>query len=228
MAAKTFREIATRIISKGLLRKNRKKKGVNKFEGSPAYWEARYRKGENSGAGSYHRLAEFKAEILNAFVKEKGIERVIEFGCGDGNQLELGLYKFYRGFDISIAAVELCQKRFAHDSSKSFKEMKHYRGETAELAMSLDVIYHLIEDDVYENYMVSLFSAAEKYVVIYSSNKDEQPKAKHVRHRRFSDWVESKASDFRLLEYVPNRYPHNETDPQSTSFADFYFYQKIT
>ena len=31
----------------------------------------RYKKGGNSGAGSYNHLAEFKAEVLNQFVKEK-------------------------------------------------------------------------------------------------------------------------------------------------------------
>lgn len=36
--------------------------------------------------------------------------------------------------------------------------------------MSLDVIYHLIEDEIYNKYMNNLFMAAEKYVFIYSSN----------------------------------------------------------
>jgi hypothetical protein len=33
-----------------------------KFSGSKAYWENRYADGGNSGAGSYNRLADFKAE----------------------------------------------------------------------------------------------------------------------------------------------------------------------
>lgn len=42
------------------------------FPGSAAYWETRYRGGEMSGSGSYGRLAEFKAEILNEFVRTNG------------------------------------------------------------------------------------------------------------------------------------------------------------
>ena len=43
------------------------------FPGSASYWELRYRNGGTSGAGSYGRLAEFKAEVLNEFVRVKGI-----------------------------------------------------------------------------------------------------------------------------------------------------------
>ena len=37
------------------------------FRNSTDYWERRYRKGGNSGAGSYNRLARFKAGFLNGF-----------------------------------------------------------------------------------------------------------------------------------------------------------------
>ncbi|MGD9858413.1 MAG: hypothetical protein AB7U20_26025 [Planctomycetaceae bacterium] len=60
-----------------------------KFTGSSDYWVRRYRKGRNSGGGSYGRLAEFKAQVLNDLVREHRIQTVIEFGCGDGNQLAL-------------------------------------------------------------------------------------------------------------------------------------------
>ncbi len=56
------------------------------FPGSQDYWVKRYAKGGNSGPGSYSELAKFKASVLNAFVREHGIQSVIEFGCGDGNQ----------------------------------------------------------------------------------------------------------------------------------------------
>ena len=54
---------------------------------SSKYWENRYKAGGNSGSGSYSNLAIFKAEIINSFVKDNKIESVIEFGCGDGQQL---------------------------------------------------------------------------------------------------------------------------------------------
>lgn len=119
-----------------------------KFPGSARYWETRYASGGTSGEGSYGELAAFKAEILNEFVAANNIASVIEFGCGDGNQLALARYPRYSGFDVSPQAVSLCRKRFAADPSKLFGLMDDYRGEKADLGLSLDVVYHLVEDAV--------------------------------------------------------------------------------
>ncbi|WP_111982282.1 methyltransferase domain-containing protein [Dyella jiangningensis] len=196
------------------------------FHGSEDYWIARYRNGGNSGAGSYNRLAEFKAEVLNEFVASHDIRDVIEFGCGDGNQLALARYPSYLGFDVSPHAIERCTRRFAGDAGKSFMLVHDYMGQTAQLALSLDVIYHLTEDEVYETYMRTLFGAARDYVVIYSSDIDQPntPSA-HVRHRQFSAWVRANAPGWRLLRHIPNRHPY-AGDNDTGSLADFYIYGK--
>jgi hypothetical protein len=89
----------------------------NRFDNSASYWERRYLAGGNSGTGSYNRLAEFKAAFLNDFVKRNGIQSVIEFGSGDGAQLELSAYPDYVGVDVSKASVEAKRYRFASDTS---------------------------------------------------------------------------------------------------------------
>ena len=129
------------------------------FQGSERYWEHRYESGGHSGDGSYGRLAEFKAEILNAFVLRNGIASVIEYGCGDGNQLGLSRYPAYIGFDVSANAVSRCRERFSGDDTKTFKLMTEYGGETAELTLSLDVLYHLVEENVFLEYMNRLFDS---------------------------------------------------------------------
>lgn len=68
---------------------------------SSEYWERRYAAGHNSGAGSYGALAEFKADVINRFVARNSVQTVIEFGCGDGAQLELADYRHYVGYDVS-------------------------------------------------------------------------------------------------------------------------------
>ena len=197
------------------------------FSGSKNYWQRRYSSGGNSGAGSYHKLAKFKAEVLNGFVTDKRIESIIEYGCGDGNQLKLLAYPSYTGFDVSPEAIAQCNKIFSNDKTKTFSLMDDYAGKSAQLTLSLDVIYHLVEDDVFFAYMDRLFDTSEKFVIIYSSNTDNQKKlqAVHVKHRHFSKWIERKAQ-WTLLEHIPNRYPY-AGDDQEGSFADFYFYEKI-
>jgi hypothetical protein len=196
------------------------------FEGSDQYWKSRYEHGGTSGSGSYGHLAEFKAEILNAFVRDESIKTVIEFGCGDGNQLASAKYPNYLGFDISEESIKRCRTLFANDKSKSFKTVGQLRGDKAELTMSLDVIFHLTEDSVYEAYMKQLFEASSRYVIIYSSNAEPKlaKKASHVRHRAFTEWVAANKPEWKLVKHIPNRYPFDGTE--NTSFADFYIYKK--
>jgi len=198
------------------------------FDGSERYWEQRYDAGGNSGDGSYHLLAQFKAEVLNQFVDKHQVQSVMEYGCGDGNQLTLAEYPHYIGFDVSATAVNLCQEQFGDDRTKSFYTMNQYANQRAELTLSLDVIYHLVEDDVFTDYMDRLFASSDRFVIIYASNTEDnsQPKpAAHVRHREFTRWVEQNAPQWRLLENIPNRFPYS-AETNTGSFADFYIFGK--
>jgi hypothetical protein len=197
------------------------------FKSSANYWDRRYIAGGNSGAGSYNQLSEFKAEFLNEFVVRNDIQSVIEFGSGDGAQLALSNYKNYIGVDVSKAAIDATRSRFATDPTKRFYETTELpNGLTAELSLSLDVVYHLVEDEVYNGYMRALFDAGTRFVIIYSSNVDSPSKAPHVRHRRFTDWVSSERAEFALIDHVPNPYPFDERDAGNTSFADFYVFAR--
>lgn len=199
------------------------------FKGTERYWEQRYAEGRDSGPGSTGHLAAFKAEILNTFVKTNKIKTVLEYGCGEGNQLELACYPNYTGLDVSPSAIALCKEKFKANKTMVFKLMSEYNGEKAELTLSLDVIYHLVEDDIFHQYMERLFSSSYGYVIIYSSNTDknvlDQPR--HVKHRKFTKWVERHAPTWKLIEHIPNKYPYN--NPEGTgSFADFFIYKKWT
>lgn len=194
---------------------------------SSVYWESRYRQGGDSGAGSYNRLAEFKADFLNEFVRENAVGSVIEFGSGDGAQLSLSAYPTYIGVDVSRTILKVLRSKFSDRKAYTFLHSSEVSLDTkAELSLSLDVVYHLVEDDVYERYMHQLFDAASRWVIIYASDTNGWA-APHVRHRNFTRWVESYRSDFTLTVRVPNRYPYDPADPENTSFADFYVYSKI-
>lgn len=179
------------------------------FPGSANFWERNYKRGGTSGGGSYGELARGKAEFLNTFVRDQAVESVIELGCGDGNQLSLANYPAYIGLDIAPSAIGLCKSRFAEDSTKSFFL---YDGECfvdragifmADLAISLDVIYHLTEDSVYESYMTHLFAAGQRYVIIYSTDTIIEGTGPHVRHRQITSWIDLKYEEWRLIRQTP-------------------------
>lgn len=199
---------------------------------SQSYWIKRYESGGNSGSGSYNHLAEFKGATINSFIENNSIDNVIEFGCGDGNQLKYFNFENYTGYDISDKIISDCTEKFKHDETKKFRLLKDYQDEIADLTISLDVIYHLIEDDTYHIYMNRLFNSSKRFVIIYSSNTNDNANyntdsAIHVKHRKFTDWIELNQRDFKLFQHIPNKYQYNG-DWRSTSFADFYIFEKAS
>jgi len=203
-----------------------------RFRDSASHWEGRYRIGGNSGPGSYGALAQFKAQVLNDFVRRHAIETVLELGCGDGNQLALAHYPHYRGYDVSRRAVEMCRARFRDDASKAFLDYDPQRVAPgsippAQLALSLDVVFHLVEDEVFDRYMTDLFAAASRFVIVYASNTDRNPlpRPPQIRHRRFTDWVTRCAPGWRLCEHVPNRHPFRG-DARTGSRSEFFVFER--
>lgn len=199
-----------------------------RFSSSTDYWEKRYQSGGNSGGGSYDHLAKFKAETLNDFVKSHDVKSVIELGSGDGNQLIYANYPSYIGFDISETAIKMAQNTFKDDQTKMFLTYDQLNEQRADLSLSLDVIYHLVEDHIFEEYLRNLFKTSDRFVIIYSSNQDEQVEkiqSKHVRHRTFTTWIDKNIEGWQLIKKIPNKYPY-DGDYEKSSFADFYIYQK--
>lgn len=210
----------------GLFNTKKEKKSLP-FNGSESYWETRYASGGNSGVGSYKKFAAFKAQVINEFVRDNQINSVIDFGCGDGSQLMLAEYPQYLGLDVSATVLAQCEERYHNDTGKQFKLMSESAGESAELALSLDVIYHLVEDKVFDQYMHNLFNAASRFVVVYASNFEapDQPDGEHVKHREFTRWIEQRQPAWQLLEHIPNKYPY-KGNYKTGSFADFYIFSK--
>jgi SAM-dependent methyltransferase len=201
------------------------------FQGSASYWESRYTEGGTSGEGSGGPMALFKADFLNAFVRDHGIQTVIEFGCGDGRQLALAEYPRYTGLDVSKTAIRTCSARFDGDQSKSFFLLDQdafvdrsgvFR---SDLAISLDVIYHLIEDRTFETYMTNLFQSAGRFVIVYSSNEDKTSSLPHVRHRKFTAWIEQHQPEWKQIEFVRNKLPFRGDD-LTGSFSDFFVFER--
>ncbi|WP_300517900.1 class I SAM-dependent methyltransferase [Aliiroseovarius sp.] len=201
-----------------------------KFDNSGAYWLDRYEAGGTSGAGSYGRLAEYKARIINALVAEREIGSVVEIGCGDGNQCSLFDFANYTGVDISPKVVAEARTRFADRPGWEFHEADTFQtlGRPAEMSMSLDVIYHLVEDEVFDTYMRDLTDAAGKYLLVYASDHDAPARSPHVRHRAYSDWLAANAPEFELLQTWEHEFPMTSGgDKKETSFAFFRLFGRI-
>lgn len=186
---------------------------------SAEFWEERYATGGHSGTGSRGLNAKFKADFLNAFVKEHNVQTVLEFGCGDGNQLALAEYPLYVGMDVSETAVKMCTERFAEDFTKSFHLIRPL---SAELVLSLDVVYHLTEEDVYMQHLRDVFASASRWVIIYTTDLDyidpDYESADHVRHWPIARYISAAFPHWALDSLTLN--PHPERGG-----CDFYVYR---
>jgi len=197
---------------------------------SGEFWENHYREGGTSGTGSYKKVAKFKSDTINNFIKEHSVESVIELGCGDGNVLSLLDSNDYTGVDVSAAIIDINRDYFIGDKSKCFytsAERESFFNRKYDLSMSLDVIFHLLEDDVYEQYMEDLFSLSNKYVIIYSSNHEEFTKWMEYRHRKFMRYIVENVKGFELMKFLPNKYQHQIGRESETSQSDFYFFKRV-
>lgn len=185
---------------------------------SADYWENRYRSGGNSGQGSYGEYCSFKSEVINGFLSKNDIQSTIEFGCGDGNQLSNISYNRYIGFDVSETIIKTCRIKFGNKENYEFTTSISSLPLKSDLTLSLDVIYHLIEDNVYGDYLTNLFNKSAKHVIIYSSNFEKQGHP-HVKHREFLKDVFARFPEFKHYDTISPP-EHLQTT------AEFYFFKR--
>jgi len=192
---------------------------------SAAYWESRYQAGGTSGAGSAGTLGAYKAAVINGFIEANAIRSMIDVGCGDASLLGLLTPpRDYVGVDVSSSALARCAAR--HPGGRFVTPSGLADVPPPELTVSLDVIYHLVEDAAYISTMRNLFDWATRFVVIYASNVNASWPSPHVRHRRFTDDVERTEPAWCLVAHLPNPRPFNPAAPDETSFSDFFIYGK--
>jgi hypothetical protein len=165
--------------------------GVIQKDGSldyKLYWDKRYLSGGDSGAGSFGAYSSWKADIVNHVVSTYQVATVLEFGCGDGNQLLKFQIPEYRGLDVSSSAVDSCKEVFKSDKSKSFQVIRPDSDldvSPAQLVMSLEVLMHITAEADYLWTLKNIFESSKKFVLIQAPLFEYRlfPKHSHEKYR---------------------------------------------
>jgi glycosyltransferase involved in cell wall biosynthesis len=218
-------------------------------ESSGDHWELNYANGGNSGEGSEGVEARWKASVLNEFLERERIQSSVELGAGDGVTLSYTTkHKSYTGYDVSYTTVKNLRAKYRGAEGREFVHydggslLEELGGRKWEMALSMEVIFHLVEDDVYYRYLENLFGMAEKWVVIMSSNCHEDIRLKgvlaqmrktgkwsggtctdpsaHVRHRAFLSDVLDRMDGWVFVDWQKQAYPE-------LCFSDFYFFKRV-
>lgn len=127
--------------------------------------------------------------------------------------------------DVSKESISMLSDYYKDDPTKSFFLMDPVGSQddlerlSADCAISMDGVYHLVEDAVFETYMNRLFRSARRFVIVYSSDYERSPEG-HVRHRKFSDFIDSNWKSFELVQHLPNDYSEH-------TFAEFIVYKNV-
>jgi hypothetical protein len=167
------------------------------------YWETRYIKGGNSGRGSHDEESVlFKSSKVNEVIQKYNIKSICELGCGDGNQLKFFKgYDMYTGQDISETIIRKCSGMYTNDPTKEFvNEISTL--DRFDLAISLDVTYHLVEDSVFDEYMNKLFNISNLVCLYTTDQKNTSKSASHVHHREIKDIINDRFPRFKLVNEV--------------------------
>ncbi|MGL5415415.1 MAG: class I SAM-dependent methyltransferase [Clostridium sp.] len=185
------------------------------------YWESIYTSGGISGAGSYGEIAKYKSEIINTFSIEKNIQTVIEFGCGDGNQLGLMDYATYIGFDISKTAIDICKRKFSNDPSKIFYEYNPLEFESqkysSQLVVCIDVLYHIIDELDFIKTIKHIFECSDRFVIIHTKlTTKESQEIPSIKDRNI----------FKYLNEIPDFKISNIIKKNNGIGADFIFLER--
>lgn len=181
------------------------------------YWERRYRNGRTSGAGSEGDAAEAKAAYVRNLLERERVDSIIDWGVGDGTVLKMTDTRIpYLGIDVSRTIIGRIKVAFTNQPEKRFLLASEYTGRQADLAMSLDVIFHQVDDADYEQHLGLLFGSAQRFVLIHSSNHDGGRTAEHVHWRRFTPDV---------MAWHPQWYL--EDAPDDPEAVGFYLYRRI-
>lgn len=152
------------------------------------FWEKWYAAGGDSGPGSRGESAYWKADVVDEFVLNHAIQTVFELGCGDGGQAALLDVPVYIGYDPSSTALARAAAKL-EDHAHFF--VRQPVGQLADLALSMDVLYHLFDDSERESYLSTLFQSATRFVLIYTTRDSSHDYPGHVWHRPPPDgWTE--------------------------------------
>lgn len=158
-----------------------------------AYWDSRWRDGPPC-PGSNGDTAASKAAWLNAAVQDLDVRSIVDWGCGDGGQAALVNVGMYVGIEVAPSAWEAASVALATRDNCCVVLAPPGQQITvrADMAVSMDVVFHLTDDREYEEWIARVFGSASRFVAVYGTDYDSVVNG-HMRHHEVTrdapaDW----------------------------------------
>lgn len=189
------------------------------FVSSAQYWEDRYANGENSFAHADMSMNGpsilFKSTVVKSVARMLDLRSCIDFGCGDMHTAMLFGFEDYVGVDVSPTLIQ--RLRELNPRGKFFLLGEQIPCEPKpDCCLSLDVAYHIVEQDAFQDHFDALFRHASKAVILYTTDTQvNNHSSQHIRHRL----VPFAPAGWTMKCRIPSR-------PMIPSNADFFIYTR--
>lgn len=134
-------------------------------------WETHYAEGGKSGDPVDYNLArDWKYFLLDKYYR-KNIDTIIDVGCGDLQFWRDNLPYKYTGIDISQTVIDRHKKK--HPDQKFIcSDASKFVDVHANVVICFDMLWHIIDDDDYINILKNIKRYSNKYIYIYTWNKN--------------------------------------------------------
>jgi len=130
-----------------------------------SYWDTRYKKGGNSGAGSIGQYRNQKWDIIESFVGD--VNDVIDVGCGDLSFWEGKDCVSYLGIDRSPKIINI--NRIARPHWKFINaDAAETQSIQARIVFCFDILFHIMNDGIYCDILSNLTKYSNEWIFIFT------------------------------------------------------------
>lgn len=164
------------------------------------YWIERYNRGGSSGAASYGRSAVARGQYISTLIRGYQCTHVIDFGCGDVDQVQQIKVPFYMGVDASSFIIRKCIQH----THRCFRIATTVPSDRTDAILLLDMIKCLTDDFSYHEVLRTTFLHPTATIVIIAAKDHNLWESSHIRHRGFSLHIAETYTDWTRIE---NREP---------------------
>jgi SAM-dependent methyltransferase len=152
-------------------------------------WEDHYKSGGKSGDPSdYAKSREWKHTIIARYCDIKN-NSIIDIGCGDLQFWQGRRPAKYTGIDISPTIIAAHTEKYPERTfiCASSDETLNI---SADMVMCFDMLWHIMDDNVYADTISNMKFYSKKYIIIYTWNSN--PFNRGLLHRIFNAIVKFK------------------------------------
>lgn len=134
------------------------------------YWEMRYRKGGNSGAGSVGSIREWKWRVIEQYAGE--IDDVIDVGCGDLSFWKGRDCAKYFGLDASPTVIERDKRERPSWEFRVHRAEIPLEGIRARVVLCSDVLFHIMNDDDYKHILENICQYSREWLFVHTWSRN--------------------------------------------------------